>query len=295
MSKNKNNFGERKKIDLHMHTTASDGASTPAELVDTCLELGLETIAVTDHDNLNSVKETQALASKKGLKVIPGIEISTYRGGAEYHILGYFIDLENDALLGLTEAILDSRVERTHKMIEKLSQMGYPLEFEDVKKFATGVSLGRPHLARAMVEKGYIDEIGDAFTQELIAGGGKAYAEKKNVLPAEAIEVILNAGGIPVIAHPYVINHGPALEQAEIARLKEVGLKGIEVYQTKHDQKTTEHYKKIANELDLLITGGSDYHGENSPGILPGDFGLSRAELEKLEAFMQKENSESPK
>lgn len=293
MSKNK--FGERKKIDLHMHTTASDGASTPAELVDTCLKLGLETIAVTDHDNLSSVKETQNIGQKKGLRVIPGIEISTYRGEAEYHILGYFIDLENDALLGLTEAILDSRVERTHKMIEKLAQMGYPLEFEDVKKFATGVSLGRPHLARAMVEKGYIDEIGDAFTQELIAGGGKAYAEKKNVLPAEAIEVILNAGGVPVIAHPHIINHGPALDQEEISRLKDVGLKGIEVYQSKHDKKTTDYYKKIAVELDLLITGGSDYHGENSPGISPGDSGINQSELQKLENFAQQENSETVK
>lgn len=276
-------FKEKKKIDLHMHTTASDGASTPKELVDTCIDLGLTTIAVTDHDNVTSVKEVQKLGEESGLKVVPGIEISTYRGEAEYHILGYFIDIENDALLGLTEAILDSRVERTHKMIEKLSELGYPLEFEDVKKYATGVSLGRPHVARAMVEKGYVDEIGDAFTDEFIAGGGKAYVEKKNVLPAEAIEVILKAGGVPVIAHPYYINHGESLDKEEIKRLKNVGLKGIEVYQSKHDKKTTKKYKKIAEELDLLVTGGSDYHGENSPGILPGDAGMNQKEFDKLE------------
>ena len=281
----KDMFEERKKIDLHMHTTASDGASTPEELVAHCIELGLETIAVTDHDNVTSVEKVRKLGEEKGLKVVPGIEISTYRGEAEYHILGYFIDIENDALLGLTEAILDSRVERTHKMIAKLSEMGYPLEFKDVKKYATGVSLGRPHVARAMVEKGYIEKIGDAFTQEFIDGGGKAYVEKKNVLPAEAIEVILKAGGIPVIAHPYIINHGEPLAKKEIARLKEVGLKGIEVYQTKHDKKTTKKYKKIAEELDLLVTGGSDYHGENSPGILPGDSGMSKEEFEKLESY----------
>lgn len=209
----KDMFSKKKKIDLHMHTTASDGASTPAELVDTCIDLGLEIIAVTDHDNVTNVKKMQQLGNEKGLKVISGIEISTYRGEAEYHILGYFVDPENDALLGLTETILDSRVERTHKMIEKLTEMGYPLDFKDVKKYATGVSLGRPHVARAMIEKGYINEIGEAFTEEFIAGGGKAYVEKKNVLPAEAIEVILKAGGIPVIAHPHIINHGKALDK----------------------------------------------------------------------------------
>jgi len=278
-------LNERKKIDLHMHTTASDGASTPAELVERCVDLGLEIIAVTDHDNVTNVEKAQNLGKENGLKVISGIEISTYRGEAEYHILGYFVDLENEALLGLTEAILDSRVERTYKMIEKLTEMGYPLDFADVKKFATGVSLGRPHIAKAMIEKGYIEEIGDAFTQEFIAGGGKAYAEKKNVLPAEAIEVILKAGGIPVIAHPYIINHGKALNKEEISRLKDVGLKGVEVYQTKHNKKTTKKYKKIAEDLGLLITGGSDYHGENSPGILPGDTGMTQEEFDQLESY----------
>lgn len=282
----KDMFEERKKIDLHLHTTASDGASTPAELVEKCIELGLETIAVTDHDNVTSVEEVQQLGQEKGLNIVPGIEISTYRGEAEYHILGYFIDPENDALLGLTEAILDSRVERTHKMIEKLTEMGYPLEFKDVKKYATGVSLGRPHVARAMIDKGYIEEIGDAFTEEFIAGGAKAYVEKKNVLPVEAIEVILRAGGIPVIAHPYIINHGQALDKDEISRLKDVGLKGVEVYQTKHNKKITKKYKKIAEELDLLITGGSDYHGENSPDILPGDRGINQAEFDQLESYI---------
>jgi predicted metal-dependent phosphoesterase TrpH len=278
-------FKQRKKIDLHMHTTASDGASTPTELVEKCIELGLETIAVTDHDNVTSFEEVKQLGQEKGLNVVSGIEISTYRGGAEYHILGYFVDPENDALLGLTETILDSRVERTHKMIEKLTEMGYPLEFKDVKKYATGVSLGRPHVARAMVDKGYIEKIGDAFTKEFIDGGGKAYVEKKNILPVEAIEVIIRAGGVPVIAHPYIINHGQPLDKEEITRLKNVGLKGVEVYQTKHNKKITKKYKKIAEELDLLITGGSDYHGENSPGILPGDQGMTQAEFDQLESL----------
>lgn len=275
---------ERKKIDLHMHTTASDGSSTPEELVKTCAELGLETIAVTDHDNTSAVEAAKEAALNYSLDVVPGIEISTYRGEAEYHILGYFIDIENDSLLGLTEAIIQSRIDRTHEMVDKLTDMGYPIEFSDVKKFATGVSIGRPHIARALVERGYVDEIDDAFTDQFIGGGGEAYVEKKKVLPLEAIQVILKAGGVPVIAHPHLINHGKALDKKEIARLKDAGLKGVEVYQTKHDEKTTLKYKKIAEELDLIITGGSDYHGENSPGILPGDKGMSREEFVKLQS-----------
>jgi hypothetical protein len=276
---------DRKKIDLHMHTTASDGTSSPEELLKTCSELGLETIAVTDHDNTTAVKTVKKEAEKYNIEVVSGIEISTYRGEAEYHILGYFIDIENDSLLGLTEAILQSRVDRTHEMIDKLTEMGYPLEFSDVKKFASGVSLGRPHIARALMEKGYVNSINDAFTDEFIGGGGRAYVEKKKVLPVEAITVILKAGGVPVIAHPHLINHGKPLDKEEIARLKDNGLKGVEVYQTKHNKKTTEKYKKIAEELDLLITGGSDYHGDNSPGILPGDKGITREEFIKLQNF----------
>jgi len=276
---------ERKKIDLHMHTTASDGTLTPKQLVEKCSQLGLEVIAVTDHDNTTAVEAVNEAAADYSIEVVPGIEISTYRGEAEYHILGYFIDLENDSLLGLTEAIIDSRIDRTHEMVEKLTELGYPLEFSDVKKYASGVSLGRPHIARALVEKGYVDSISDAFNDEMIGGGGKAYVEKKKVLPVEAIKVILKAGGVPVIAHPHLINHGSPLDKEEIARLKDVGLKGVEVYQSKHNKKTSKKYKKIAEELDLLITGGSDYHGENSPGILPGDKGIDREDFEKLQTF----------
>ena len=279
MSKN------RKKIDLHMHTTASDGALTPKELIKESVKFGMEVISVTDHDNTTAVKELEKEADKYSIEFVPGIEISTYRGEAEYHILGYYIDPENEALLGLTEAILESRITRIHKMIEILTEMGYPLEYSDVQKYAAGVSIGRPHVARALVEKGYVENIREAFTDQLIGGEGKAYVEKKKVLPAEAIEVILKAGGVPVIAHPNLINHGDPLDKEEIARLKKVGLKGVEVYQTKHDKKTTTKYKNIAEELDLLITGGSDYHGENSPGILPGDCGINREHFKKLECF----------
>ncbi|MCC3144366.1 PHP domain-containing protein [Halanaerobium sp. Z-7514] len=273
------------KVDLHMHTTASDGALTPQELIKECVEFDLEVFSVTDHDNTTALKELEKEAAKYPIEFVPGIEISTYRGEAEYHILGYYIDPENEALLGLTETILDSRITRVHKMVEILSEMGYPLEYSDVQKYAAGVSIGRPHVARALVEKGYVDNIGEAFTDQFIGGEGKAYVAKEKVLPAEAIEVILKAGGVPVIAHPYLINHGDPLDKEEIARLKNVGLKGVEVYQSKHDKKTTAKYKKIAEELDLLITGGSDYHGENSPGILPGDCGMNREEFRKLESF----------
>jgi len=273
---------KRKKIDLHMHTTASDGASTPKELIEKCVDLGLETIAVTDHDNVTNVEKVKKLGEENGLKVISGIEISTYRGEAEYHILGYFIDIKNKDLKKLSDEIIQSRIDRTKKIVSKLSEMGHQLDFEDIKEYASGVSIGRPHIARALVKKGYVETVADAFTDELIGGGSPAYVEKKKVRPETAVRTILNAGGIPVIAHPFLINHGNPLVKKDIEKLKEAGLKGIEVYQSKHDEVNTLRYKKIAEELNLIKTGGSDYHGDNSPGILPGEWGIDYDDYQKL-------------
>ncbi|MGM0602678.1 MAG: PHP domain-containing protein [Bacillota bacterium] len=270
------------KIDLHMHSTYSDGTLSPEELIKKSAERGLEVISLTDHDTTAGTAEAAEAAKKNDIEFIPGIEISTYRGEAEYHILGYFIDVENKELQKLSEEIIQSRIDRTKKIISKLNEMGYKLDYEDIKEYASGVSIGRPHIARALVKKGYIEEIADAFTDELIGGGSPAYVEKKKVKPETAVKTILKAGGIPVIAHPLLINHGNPLEKKDIEKLKKAGLKGIEVYQSKHDEVNTLRYKKIAEELNLLVTGGSDYHGDNSPGILPGEWGIDYDDYKKL-------------
>lgn len=270
------------KIDLHMHSTYSDGTLSPEELVEKSAERGLEVISLTDHDTTAGIAEAAQAAENYGIELVPGIEISTYRDEAEYHILGYFIDIENKDLKKLSDEIIQSRIDRTKKIVSKLSEMGYQLDYEDVKEYASGVSIGRPHIARALVKKGYIEEIADAFTDELIGGGSPAYVEKKKVKPETAIKSILKAGGIPIIAHPLLINHGDPLEKKDIEKLKKAGLKGIEVYQSKHDEVNTLRYKKIAEELNLLVTGGSDYHGDNSPGILPGEWGIDYDDYQKL-------------
>ncbi|RCW79016.1 hypothetical protein DER71_1444 [Halanaerobium sp. DL-01] len=270
------------KIDLHMHSTYSDGTLNPEELVKKSAERGLEAISLTDHDTTAGTAEAAEVAQKNDIEFVPGIEISTYRGEAEYHILGYFIDVENKELQKLSEDIIQSRIDRTKKIINKLSEMGYQLDYEDIKEYASGVSVGRPHIARALVKKSYIEEIDDAFTDELIGGGSPAYVEKEKVKPETAIKTILKSGGIPVIAHPFLINHGDPLEKKDIEKLKQAGLKGIEVYQSKHDEVNTLRYKKIAEELNLLITGGSDYHGDNSPGIMPGEWGIDYDDYQKL-------------
>src|SRR6056297_757904 len=236
------------KIDLHMHSTYSDGTLSPEELVKKSAERGLEVISLTDHDTTAGIAEAAKAAENYGIEFVPGIEISTYRGEAEYHILGYFIDIKNKDLKKLSDEIIQSRIDRTKKIVSKLSEMGHQLDFEDIKEYASGVSIGRPHIARALVKKGYVETVADAFTDELIGGGSPAYVEKKKVRTETAVRTILNAGGIPVIAHPFLINHGNPLLKKDIEKLKEAGLKGIEVYQSKHDEVNTLRYKKIAEE-----------------------------------------------
>ncbi|RCW49923.1 PHP domain-containing protein [Halanaerobium sp. MA284_MarDTE_T2] len=270
------------KIDLHMHSTYSDGTLNPEELVKKSAERGLEAISLTDHDTTAGTAEAAQVAKDCGIEFVPGIEISTYHGEAEYHILGYFIDIENQELKKLSDEIIQSRIDRTKKILSNLNEMGYQLDYEDIEEYASGVSIGRPHIARALVKKGYAETIADAFTDKLIGGGSPAYVEKKKVRPETVVKTILKSGGIPVIAHPFLINHGDPLEKKDIEKLKQAGLKGIEVYQSKHDEVNTLRYKKIAEELNLLITGGSDYHGDNSPGIMPGEWGIDYDDYQKL-------------
>jgi len=268
--------------DLHLHSTYSDGSYTPEELVKKSLKKGFKTIAIADHDTVEGIPLAEKVAESLAIEVIPAIEFSTFRGKAEIHILGYFIDYTNQELLTETKKIFSARENRAKKMVELLNKQGIDISFEQVKSLAGDDYLGRPHIAKAMIEKGYINEIGEAFTKDYIANGGKAYVPKYKLTPKKAIDLILNAGGIPVLAHPKFINHGEAMDYDDIKEMKNYGLEGIEVYQSKHDKKDEKKYKKIARDLDLLITGGSDFHGENAPDVKLGDVRLSEKEVKKL-------------
>ena len=274
--------------DLHIHSTYSDGSFRPEEIINMAVDKGFSTIAIADHDTVEAISYAEKAAKTKDIEVIPAIELSTFREKAEIHILGYFIDYNNENLLRETEKIYSARKDRAKKMVKLLNKEGIKISFDQVKEMADDDYIGRPHIARAMIEAGYISEIGDAFTEDYIANGGKAYVPKYKLSPEKAIELITDAGGVAVLAHPIFINHGEPMGYKEIKGLKDKGLKGVEVYHTKHDSQAIKKYREIANDLDLLITGGSDFHGENAPGVEIGDIKLQEKYLKKLKEFASK-------
>ncbi|ACL70979.1 phosphatase [Halothermothrix orenii] len=270
--------------DLHIHSTYSDGSYTPAELVSYAAKKGLKTIAVADHDTVEGVAEALKYGRERGIEVIPAIEFSTFRKKAEIHILGYFIDYNNNDFLAEIDKIYQARLNRARKMVEKLNELGVEISYEEVRNLAGDDYVGRPHIARAMIKKGYITEMGEAFTDDYIGNNGRAYVPKYQLSPERAIQLIKEADGIPVLAHPHFINRGDPLKKEEISRLVEGGLEGIEVYHSKHSEEVSNYYLGVARELDLLITGGSDFHGDNSPDIDMGDVVIEDSYVDRLKA-----------
>jgi len=245
------------KIDLHIHSTASDGRLSPAEVVHKSVELGLTIIAITDHDSVDGI--VPALAAAKAfpqLKVIPNVEISTDVPQGEVHVLGYFIDYTDYELKATLERMRDSRKRRAQGMIAKLGNLGLYIDWQRVQEIAGSGSIGRPHIAQAMLEKGYIASIKEAFTK-YISRDGPAYVEREKMTPAEAVELILQAKGLPVLAHPFTINDPETL----VAELKAAGLIGIEAYYNSYTSDEINRLVALAEKHNLIATGGSDYHG----------------------------------
>jgi len=245
------------EVDLHIHSTASDGRLSPAEIVHTSVELGLTVIALTDHDTVDGI--APALAEAKAfpwLKVIPGVEISTDMPSDEVHVLGYFIDYTDHELRTSLERMRSSRQQRAQRMIAKLGNLGIPIEWQRVQKIAGSGSVGRPHLAQAMLEKGYITSIKEAFTK-YISRSGPAYVERDKMTPQEAVELILRSNGLPVLAHPLFISDPEKL----VVELKAAGLVGIEAYYDNYTTDEIDRLVSLANKYNLIASGGSDFHG----------------------------------
>jgi 3',5'-nucleoside bisphosphate phosphatase len=262
--------------DLHMHTTASDGIKTPSEMIALAKELGFSAAAITDHDTTAGIDEALAAGKQHGLEVIPGIELSTLSGEREIHILGYYVDRHNQQLQQLSAKIIDARQNRAVKMVQKLIDLGIAISLDRVKEIAGSDFIGRPHIARALLEKNYIKDIKEAFTVEYIGRGGRAYVERFKLSPAEGIALLLQAGAVPVLAHPGFLSQGPPMLEEEIIPLIKSGLKGIEVYYSRHSEEQREYYRTLAIRHNLLITGGSDSHGytdaENRLGSIKLDY-----------------------
>ena len=247
------------KIDLHIHTTYSDGMLSPEQIVDTALECGLDCIALTDHDNVLSHKIAQKHVEENNLKleIIPGVEINTIYKGYEVHILGYFMDKNNAQFNDLIDFQQKARIEQTHQIIELLSKKaGIKIKFEDVQKLVAPLgSIGRPHIARAITSCGGSANIMEAYAK-FINNNSEVYVERRTVSPHDAVEIISEAGGIPVFAHPIDVEIADNLT----CELVNYGLRGIEAYHRKHSPAAVEHFSTLAEQYGLIVTGGSDFH-----------------------------------
>lgn len=262
------------KSDLHIHTLYSDGVFSPEKIVDTALDVGLQAIALTDHDNVlsyqvakNYLKETNR---EDKLEIIRGIEVNTLYKNYEVHILGYFMDVENSDFQNLIKSQQQARVKQTKEIISLLSKKeGIKIKFEDIKKqVAEGGSIGRPHIAKAITNVGGTNSVIDAYAK-YIHDDSPVYVQRKTVSPHDAVEIIYDAGGIPVIAHPHDLDIAESL----IKELMQYGLRGIEAYHRKHSPACVEYFSSMAEELGLIVTGGSDFH---CPNIMNGQIVLGK-------------------
>ena len=274
-------------IDLHVHTTASDGTLTPQQIVEYAKQIGIDALAITDHDTISGVESAKQSGDLLGVEVIPGIEISVDFAG-EMHILGYYVE-QTPKFMKRLEEFKITRESRNRKMIEKLQQRGFDISYQEVSSIAKSKSVGRPHIAVTLMKKGYVDSINTAF-EKYIGDGKIAYVEREKVTPKEGIEAILETGGIPVLAHPKYLNLANHELDNALMELKGYGLKGIEAYYSMNTSNETGTYLRMALKYNLVATGGTDYHGANKPDIELGrgkgnmslDYGIIETLKKKL-------------
>ena len=264
----------KKKSDLHIHTNFSDGVFTPEKIVDAALEVGLDVIAITDHDNILAYDVAQKYIKEKNLEdkieLLRGIEVNTLYKGNEVHILGYFMDIENSDFKSLIKNQQQARIEQTEEILSLLAKKeGIHIKFDDVKKLvAPNGSIGRPHIAKAITTVGGTANVMEAYAK-YIHNDSPVYVQRKTVTPFDAVEIIYDAGGIPVIAHPHDID----IAQELIKKLVTCGLRGIEAYHRKHSPACVEYFYSMAEELGLIVTGGSDFH---APNVMNGQLVLGK-------------------
>ncbi|MFQ5835242.1 MAG: PHP domain-containing protein [bacterium] len=270
------------RIDLHIHTVFSDGTYTPEEAVLQAKKLGLTAISITDHDSVAGLDRALAAGKRLGIEVVPGVEMSTDVGEDEIHILGYFLNWKKEDFLRQLEGFQAARANRNQKLLKRLDDLGMRVDYREVRKLAPHGVISRLHIARLMVEKGYVRSIGDAFEQWLNPGK-PAYVQKMKVSPLNIIELLLKAEAVPVLAHPFLSRRDDL-----IPGLIRAGLKGIEVYHGAHNPQIVTHYQRIAQKHHLLITGGSDCHGEAKDKVLMGKIRVPEILLMDLKKAKEK-------
>ena len=264
--------------DLHTHTLCSDGLQTPSEVVEAGLERGLKALAITDHDTLQGLDEARRRAAGTGLEIVPGVELSTAAGDLEVHVLGYFFDEDDAVFQGELRRFRDVRRERIRAILERLAELGMPLDEEEVLRCARGEAVGRPHVAEAMVARGYATNLDDAF-RRFLGTHRPAWVPKPVLTPTGAIQLVAAAGGVTSVAHPATIGDDRILDDLAAA-----GLNAIECVHPKHDAASEARYREIAARHGLLVTGGSDSHGRKPGGIPIGYGNVSASVVEELRA-----------
>jgi 3',5'-nucleoside bisphosphate phosphatase len=269
-------------IDLHSHTTASDGSYTPTELVTHAREVGLRALGISDHDTVDGLMEAAEAAEAAGLDLVPGIEISVDYTHGEFHLLGYFIDFRNEAFVSRIRYLQENRFNRNELMVRKMHDLGFDVDMEEIVAESGGGQVGRPHMARALMKKGYVTSIQDAFDRYL-ADGKPLHVPKVKLAPEEAIGLVHEAGGVAVLAHPKYLEYDTEEElAAELARLKKAGLDGLECYYSQHSEAETERYVRLAARFGLLCSAGSDFHGASKPDVPLGVIYQGRAGAPEL-------------
>ena len=263
-------------VDLHIHSTASDGSFSPVEIIEIAKKAGLLAISITDHDTLEGSVEALRYQHSSDVEIIPGIEISVTFDSGTMHILGYLVRLD-DAFLGQSlKAVQKARADRNVQIVEKLQDLGVDMEYDEVLEVSGGGQIGRPHIAHVLVQKRVVQSVDEAFNK-LLRKGRPAYIERYRLLPVEAMHAILRAGGVPVLAHPFTLNTKTQEDLDRVlADLKQAGLKGVEAYYPAHGPELTACYERLAHRHGLLLTGGTDFHGTAKPGV---HIGIGRGDL----------------
>ena len=279
--------------DFHLHSTASDGILSPSELVDLAYSHGVRVMALTDHDSTEGVAEARAAAARHGdLTLIPGVEMGTDIPGGEVHVLGYYLEPENEELQAILARLREGSRGRGLGIVEKLNEMGLAVTWEQVQRIAGDASVGRPHVAQALVDKGYVADIKEAF-DKYIGRNGPAYVEREKMTPAEAVATIVRLGGVACLAHPTDFGGredgaaDPLDLDALLTELKAAGLAGMEVYYKEYPPETVERLRAAARKYGLVAWGGTDYHGIHGPNEpFPGQM-HSPLPDESIEALLE--------
>ena len=279
------------KIDLHLHTNKSDGTLSPSEIVKLSFTKGLKVIAITDHDTTNGIDEAyEAIAKYSEMTLIPGIELSVDIPGGEIHLLGYFINIYDKSFQKRIEEFRISRVNRAKSIVEKLNHLGLTISWDEVKEVGKDAAIGRPHIAQVLVTKKYIKYPKEAFDR-YIGRLGPAYVDRPKLSAEKAIKILLDNGAVPVLAHPFFMftkkdKFNISQIKKIITKLRSYGLMGIETYYGKHTPNEVSYLQNLCEELNIIPTGGSDFHNSGNPNEQkPGDVGPPMTTYTKLKEF----------